>query len=60
MSVNRIMTGKELLSLNDESLWQQAPLVTVFAEVDPNQKERIILALQKTGHVVGYLGRRNE
>ena len=56
MSVNRIMTGKELLSLNDESLWQQAPLVTVFAEVDPNQKERIILALQKTGHVVGYLG----
>jgi Mg2+-importing ATPase len=29
---------------------------TVFAEVDPNQKERIILALQKTGHVVGYMG----
>jgi Mg2+-importing ATPase len=24
--------------------------------VDPNQKERIILALQKTGHVVGYMG----
>jgi Mg2+-importing ATPase len=29
---------------------------TVFAEVDPNQKERIIRALQKTGHVVGYMG----
>lgn len=56
MNVNRIMTGKELLTLNDESLWQLAPLVTVFAEVDPNQKERIILALQKTGHIVGYLG----
>lgn len=25
-------------------------------EVDPNQKERIILALRKTGHVVGYMG----
>jgi Mg2+-importing ATPase len=24
--------------------------------VDPNQKERIILALRKTGHVVGYMG----
>ena len=24
--------------------------------MDPNQKERIILALQKTGHVVGYMG----
>ena len=29
---------------------------TLFAEVDPNQKERIILALKKTGHVVGYMG----
>jgi Mg2+-importing ATPase len=27
-----------------------------FAEVDPNQKERIILALKKSGHVVGYMG----
>ena len=29
---------------------------TLFAEVDPNQKERIILALKKTKHVVGYMG----
>jgi Mg2+-importing ATPase len=28
----------------------------VFAEVDPNQKERIIRALQRTGRVVGYMG----
>jgi Mg2+-importing ATPase len=28
----------------------------VFAEVEPNQKERIILALKKAGHVVGYGG----
>ena len=34
----------------------EARRTTVFAEVDPNQKERIILALQKTGHVVGYMG----
>ena len=33
-----------------------AERTTVFAEVEPNQKERIILALQKTGHVVGYMG----
>jgi Mg2+-importing ATPase len=30
--------------------------VDVFAEVEPNQKERIILALRKSGRVVGYLG----
>ena len=28
----------------------------IFAEVEPNQKERIILALKKAGHVVGYMG----
>ena len=28
----------------------------VFAEVEPNQKERIILALKKAGNVVGYMG----
>jgi Mg2+-importing ATPase len=33
-----------------------AEQVDVFAEVDPSQKERIILALKATGHVVGFLG----
>jgi Mg2+-importing ATPase len=30
--------------------------VQVFAEVEPNQKERIVLAFKKAGHVVGYCG----
>jgi len=33
-----------------------APEIDVFAEVEPRQKERIILALKKAGNVVGYLG----
>jgi len=56
LSVGRIVTGPELAQMKDEALWHLAPGVTLFAEVDPNQKERIILALQKMGHVVGYLG----
>jgi len=28
----------------------------VFADVDPGQKERLLRALQRAGHVVGYLG----
>jgi len=28
----------------------------IFAEIEPNQKELIILALKKMGHVVGYMG----
>jgi len=42
--------------MSDEALWFAAQRTSIFAEADPNQKERIILALQKTGHVVGYMG----
>ncbi len=52
----RVVTGRELNELRDEALWRIAPEVDLFAEVDPNQKERIILALKKTRHVVGFLG----
>ena len=51
-----LLTGTDLNLMGDEALWHAAPRTSVFAEVDPNQKERIILSLQKTGHVVGYLG----
>ena len=56
LPVEGVLTGSALTSLRDEALWQQAPHTTIFAEVDPNQKERILLALKKTGHVVGYMG----
>jgi Mg2+-importing ATPase len=51
-----MLAGDELAKLKDEALWQRAPLTDLFVEVDPQQKERIILALQRTGHAVGYLG----
>jgi Mg2+-importing ATPase len=50
------ITGAELARLRDEELWSVAARTDLFAEVDPNQKERIVLALKKAGHVVGYLG----
>jgi Mg2+-importing ATPase len=52
----RLMTGAELAAMRDEALWQQAPRTDLFVEVDPQQKERIVRALQRTGHAVGYLG----
>ena len=51
-----IMTGAQLDVLSDEALWHVAERTDIFAEVDPNEKERIILALKKSGHVVGYMG----
>jgi len=56
MKVTGVLSGAELDDLRDEALWNRAERTNLFVEVDPNQKERIILALQKTSHVVGYMG----
>ncbi len=52
----KAMTGSELEKLSDEALMHRVQDTNVFAEVEPNQKERIIIALKKAGNVVGYLG----
>jgi len=52
----RVLTGAELQKLSDEALMHRVRETNVFAEVEPNQKERIIIALKKAGNVVGYLG----
>jgi Mg2+-importing ATPase len=51
-----ILTGGDLHQMSDGALLQRVNDVDVFAEVEPNHKERIILALKKAGHVVGYMG----
>ncbi|MGB4916434.1 MAG: magnesium-translocating P-type ATPase [Propionicimonas sp.] len=56
LPVDSILTAGEIAELSDEALWHAAERTTIFAEVDPNQKERIILALRRMNHVVGYLG----
>lgn len=52
----RVLTGAEIRELRDDALRHKAERVDIFAEVDPEQKERIILALRKRGHSVGFLG----
>lgn len=56
IKVNNVLTGADIMKLNREVLWNAAESANVFAEVDPNQKELIILALKKKNHVVGYMG----
>ena len=52
----QVITGDDLRRMSDEALLRRACEVSVFAEVEPNQKEQIILALKKAGKVVGYMG----
>ena len=53
---DHVLTGADLDEFRDEALWHAAERTDLFVEVDPNQKERIILSLKKMGHVVGFLG----
>ncbi len=56
LSKTRIITGLDLNQLSDAALLKRVVDVDVFAEIEPNQKERIILTLKKAGNVVGYMG----
>jgi Mg2+-importing ATPase len=52
----QILTGAALQKMSNAALIHQAPLTDIFAEVEPNQKERIIVMLRKAGNVVGFMG----
>jgi len=52
----KILTGAAMQKMSNAALTHQAPLTDIFAEVEPNQKERIIILLKKAGHVVGFMG----
>jgi len=52
----KILTGTQMRQMSDAALLRQVGTVSVFAEIEPNQKERIIIAMRKAGNVVGYMG----
>jgi Mg2+-importing ATPase len=56
LAEKRIVTGDEIARLDDAALGHVAEEAAVFARVSPSQKNRIILALKRRGHVVGFLG----
>jgi Mg2+-importing ATPase len=51
-----MLTGNDVRHLDDEQLAARAADTTVFAEIEPAQKERIVDALSRSGHSVGFLG----
>ena len=50
------LTGRDLEALNDEELADAAERTSVFARVAPEQKLRLVKALQSRGHVVAMTG----
>ncbi len=51
-----ILTGAQIRQMSDAALRNQVVAADIFAEVEPNQKERIIVYLKKAGNVVGFMG----
>jgi len=51
-----VLTGSELFRLSDEELIQKVQIVKVFARVEPEQKLRIVDALQARGEIVAMTG----
>lgn len=56
LNISGVVTGDQMDNLRDTALLYAVQHNNIFAEVDPTQKERIILSLKKAGQVVGYMG----
>ncbi len=52
----RVISGSDIDKLSKEQLCEQAANIDIFAEIEPAQKERIVLSLKSSKHVVGFLG----
>jgi Mg2+-importing ATPase len=51
-----IVTGDDIDRFDDGALGHVVEQASVFTRVSPGQKNRVILALKRRGHVVGFLG----
>ncbi len=55
-ALSKVMTGREVAEETDEELINTAECVSVFARVTPEEKLRLVRALQARGHVVAMTG----
>jgi P-type Mg2+ transporter len=56
LPVEHAMLGQDIEKTSDVELQEKAESTTIFAKMSPVQKSRVIRALQRNGHTVGYLG----
>ena len=56
LAVTQVVLGSQIETMNDAELAEAVDHANVFARLSPAHKERIIQALQRRGHVVGFLG----
>ena len=56
INAERILLGNQVETMTDVQLAEAVETTDVFARQSPAHKKRVVLALQKKGHVVGFMG----
>jgi P-type Mg2+ transporter len=56
INAEKILIGKQVESMSDVDLAEAVATTDVFARLSPSHKQRVVKALQQTGHVVGFMG----
>lgn len=56
LNPDKILLGEDLNSYSLSQLNKKIMDIDIFAEISPNQKEKIILAYKQAGEIVGYMG----
>ena len=56
INAEQIILGNDVEKMSDEQLAAAVETVDVFARLSPAHKKRVVQALQKKGHVVGFMG----
>lgn len=52
----QVLTGATIAEMSDKEIRVAVEKIHVFAELTPAQKVRVVSALKKNGHTVGFLG----
>ena len=56
MNAEQVLSGRDIAALSDDALAVQVQSIDAFGRLAPDQKSRIVKALQANGQVVGFLG----
>jgi len=56
IKIKETLLGQEIEEMDDLTLQKTVDHITIFAKLSPDHKRRVVEALRKSGHVVGFLG----
>jgi len=56
MVITKMLTGPQLIALDDATFAKEVTEANVLARLTPDQKEKVIKSLRAQGHVVGFMG----